>query len=345
MGAHQEEAMSLVTVRVLGWLVILHALSHAVLPLRGSLAPAMLIDDWVPAGLYTIAMVGFSAAGLGLLGLRPLDRAISPLLVVASALSLVAIGRLGDPTLTFGAVCDIALLLVGLWRARAGWPAHPSHGRVWHALALACGFAFLGYVAIATAIFPWHRTWGSTRAELLMPLPGDRADRNPAFELQHAVTIDAPPEQVWPWLVQLGQDRAGFYSYDWLERAAGADVHNVKQIRPEWQQRQVGDFVRATQPSYLGGVFGDPLGWRVSDLQPARAMVLENWGAFVLVPTGDGGTRFIVRSTFSQPGIPVWGAALEFMTFELPHFIMERRMMLTIKQLAERQGGIEAAAR
>jgi hypothetical protein len=337
--------MSLGVARVLGWLVIAHALSHAVLPLRGSLAPA-LIDDWVPAGLYAIAMIGFSAAGLGLLGLRPLDRAISPLLVAASALSLVAIVRLGDPGLRFGAACDIALLLTGLWRSYAGWPAHPSHGRVWHALALACGFAFLGYVAIATVMFPWHRTWGSTQAELLMPLPGDRADRNAAFELQHAVTIDAPPEQVWPWLVQLGQDRAGFYSYDWLERAFGADIDNVSQVRAEWQQRRAGDFVPATQRSYLGGLFGDePLGWRVADVRPAHALVLENWGAFVLVPTGDGGTRFIIRSTFSQPGIPVWAAALEFMTFELPHFIMERRMMLTIKTLAERHGGIDAAAR
>ena len=72
--------MSLALVRVLGWLVIAHGVSHAVLPLRGSLAPAMLIDDWIPAGLYAVGMVGFVAAGLGLLGLRPLDRAISPLL-------------------------------------------------------------------------------------------------------------------------------------------------------------------------------------------------------------------------------------------------------------------------
>ena len=57
-----------------------------------------------------------------------------------------------------------------------------------------------------------------------MPLPGDAEPRDLARELQHAVTIDAPADEVWAWLVQLGQDRAGFYSYDWLERAFGARV-------------------------------------------------------------------------------------------------------------------------
>lgn len=337
--------MRLNIVRALGWLVIAHGLSHAVLPLRGSMTPAFLIGDWVPVGLYMIGMVGFVAAGLGMLGLRPLDRAISPVLVVASGFSLVAITRLGDPGLWFGGAFDIVLMLVGLWRAYGGWPVHPSHGPAWHAIGLVCGFAFLSYVAVATTLWPWHRTWGSTRAELVMALPGDRDMRVPALEIQHAVTIDAPPDRVWPWLMQLGQDRAGFYSYEWLERAFGADVHNVLEIRPEWQLRQTGDFVRATQRGYLFGLFGPDLGWRVSALKPQRALVLSNWGAFVLLPTDDGQTRFIIRSTISSTTLPVWTSAFNFMTFELPHFIMQRRMMLSIKRLAERHVGVEARTR
>ena len=112
--------MTLWVVRVLGWLVIVHGLSHAVLPLRGSTAPALLIGDWVPVGLYVLAMVGFVVAGLGLLGLRPLDAAISPLLVLSSGLSLVAITRFGDPTLLAGGVVDVGLLIVGLWRGYGG---------------------------------------------------------------------------------------------------------------------------------------------------------------------------------------------------------------------------------
>ena len=337
--------MALGLVRVLGWLVIAHGLSHAVLPLRGSTAPALLIEDWVPVGLYMIGMIGFVVAGIGLLGLRPFDRVISPVLVLSSGLSLVAITRLGDSSLWVGGAFDVVLLFLGLWRAYSGWPAHPQHGRAWHLVGLACGFAFLGYVALVTVLWPWHRTWGSTRDELTMSLPGDEGPRTPAFEIQHAVTIDAPPEAVWPWLVQLGQDRAGFYSYDWLERAFGVDVRNVTEIRPEWQQRTAGDFVRATQPTYLAGVFGPNLGWRISDLQENHALVLEQWGAFVLVPTEDGRTRFIIRSTVTQPQFPVWAAGFEFLTFELAHFIMERRMMLGIKALAERRDQRRASAR
>ena len=326
--------MSLAVVRVLGWLVIAHGLSHAVLPLRGSIEPALLIGDWTPVVLYAVAMVGFVAAGLGLLGLRPLDVAISPVLVLASGLSLIAIVRFADPTLWFGGACDVILLSLGLWRAYGGWPQHPAHGRFWHAAGVGGGFALLLYVATSSFLYPWHRTWGSTQEELALSLPGDRPERHRALEIQHAVTIDAPPEDVWRWLAQLGQDRAGFYSYDWLERAFGAHVHNIRELRPEWQTVRAGDFVRATQPNYLG-LFAEPLGWRVTQADPGRVLVLENWGAFVLRPTRDNRTRFIIRSTISDRSIPVWASVLNMVTFQLPHFIMQRRMMLTIKELAE----------
>ena len=169
-----------------------------------------------------------------------------------------------------------------------------------------------------------------------MALPGDRTARTPRFEILHAVSIDAPPHEVWRWLVQLGQDRAGFYSYERLERLFGVDVHNVAEIRSEWQTRDAGDFVPATQNGYLGGLFGDRPGWTVDLVDRNRAMVLRYWGAFVLVPDGLGGTRFLIRSTISNDRIPAWAAALNFTAFELPHFIMQRRMMLNIKALTER---------
>jgi hypothetical protein len=113
------------------------------------------------------------------------------------------------------------------------------------------------------------------------------------------------------------------------------DVHNVHELRPEWQQRQAGDFVRAAQPDYLGGLFGDRVGWTVDAAEPGHALVLRYWGAFVLEPTADGRTRFLIRSTISNERIPAWAAAINFTAFELPHFIMQRRMMLNIKALAE----------
>ena len=335
--------MALGTVRLLGWLVIAHGLSHAVLPLRGSFAPALAVDDWTPAVLYGVGTVGFVAAGLGLLGLRPLDRAISPLLVLASGLSLVAIVRFADSSLWFGAACDVALLATGLWRAYGGWPSHPAHARIWHATGVLAGFGLLLYVAAASVMFPWHRSWGSTRDELAMALPGDPAIRDRALEIQHAVTIDASPSDVWAWLVQIGQDRAGFYSYDALERAVGADIHNVLAVRPEWQTRQAGDFVPAAQRGYLETFFPEGPGWNVSYVDPGRALVLENWGAFVLLPTTAGGTRFIIRSTISHRRIPVWASVFNMAAFQLPHFIMQRRMMLTIKTLAEQRQALTAA--
>ena len=73
----------------------------------------------------------------------------------------------------------------------------------------------------AAISLPWHRSWGVTDVERAAALPGDRSPRTPQLEIMHGVSIDAPPEAVWPWLVQIGQDRAGFYSYDWLERCFG----------------------------------------------------------------------------------------------------------------------------
>jgi len=134
--------------------------------------------------------------------------------------------------------------------------------------------------------------------------------------------------------VQLGQDRGGFYSYDWLERAVGDKVLNADRIHPEWQTLAAGDLVRATQPDYLGGVFGPDIGWRVVRLEPQRALVLGGWGAFVLEPK-DGYTRLIVRTRGNgKPNVAL--APFGLLVLEPAHFIMERRMLLGIKERAER---------
>ena len=334
--------MTLTMVRILGWLVIAHGLSHAVLPMRGSLAP-LLQGDWMPVALFGVSTVGFVAAGLGLLGMRPMERVISPLLVISSAWSLIALFCLGDPGLSIGAAFDVVLLLIGLWRGFSGWPAHPSHRRVWHVAALTAGFSLVAYVGVAAFTYPTHRTWGSTGAELAMSLPGDAEPRDRAFEVQHAVTINAPVEDVWVWLVQLGQDRAGFYSYDWVERAMGIDIRNVSEVRPEWQTLQAGDFVRGAQPGYMRAVFGDDHGWEVLEVTPEKLLILDRWGTFALQPTTDEHTRLIIRSTMSDRNSPVWKSAASLFGFQMPHFIMQRRMMLTIKALAEERSAIRAA--
>ena len=319
----------------LGLFIIAHGLAHAVLPLRGWIDPSTLNQNFMPFILYMVAVVGFTTAGLGILGLRPLTAIVQPALVLASAYSLIAIWSAGQSDLWWGVAVNPALLLVGATGADRYLPARTEHRGLFPKAVGAMGVAFVVYAASAVVLWPLHRSWGSAPAEHALALPGDRPDRNPALELQHAVTVNTAAEKVWPWLVQLGQDRAGFYSYDWLERAFGVDIHNTLEIKPEWQSRRVGERVRATQDDYLGGVLGRDLGWTVKEVEPGRALVLQQWGAFVLEPTVEGKTRFIIRTKVGDPSIPAWAAALDMMAFELPHFIMERRMMLRIKSLAE----------
>jgi hypothetical protein len=171
-----------------------------------------------------------------------------------------------------------------------------------------------------------------------MPVIGDPPLGESHYRIDHAITINAPADSVWPWLVQIGQDRGGFYSYDWLERAFGADIHNSDRIVPEWQERRVGDLVRVVQPAYLGGILGDSLGWNIDDIEPGRAIVLHGWGAFVLSPTGPNTTRMHIRTRGA--GVPTLsGVALTpvgLLVFEPAHFIMERAMLRGIKARAEK---------
>jgi hypothetical protein len=335
-----------------GILLICHALAHAVLPLRGIAVypwPGVWMSPFVPAFAailivsFSVALVALFAGGIAILGSRLLGRYTSGLVAVGLAASVLALVAGWSAASWWGLSLDAAIA-GGMIAARNTRLASvfldtPSAVSTWNLPRLmieTTALGLVGYIAIATALWPWHRTWGATETEQAMSLPGDPPDRDPSYELMHAVTIEARPDAVWPWLVQLGQDRAGFYSYDWLERLFQADVHNADEIRPEWQHRATGEFVRATQPDYLGGLFGRDLGWRITHFDPPKAMVLENWGAFVLEPTPDGGTRLLIRTRMGGPEAPVWGAGLTFAAFELPHFLMQRRMMLGIKERAER---------
>jgi hypothetical protein len=332
--------------------VLLHALAHAVLPLRGVLEyPPPTLSAAITVTAYSLALVTLFAAGLGLLGSRVFRPHVTRLMGVGLVSSFVALTWGWDPSAWWGLALDA--FLVGAFAAAVNTGVLPDvpepkgrkglFGRVRTVMADVIAVGLVGYVAIGTILWPWHRHWGTTPAERFLALPGDPVERNPKYELMHAVTIDAPPDVVWTWLVQIGQDRAGFYSYDWLERLFLADVHNVYEIRSEWQPRAVGDFVRAAPADYLGGLFGPEIGWRVTYLEPQRAMVLENWGAFVLEPGGSNRTRLLIRSSIGGPETPAWGAGLTFAFFELPHFIMERKMMLTIKECAENQA-VEVSA-
>jgi hypothetical protein len=95
-----------------------------------------------------------------------------------------------------------------------------------------------------------HRNWGAAPDEVAAVLPGDELVPDPAEQTTLAVSVDAPADEVWAWLVQIGQDRGGMYSYDALENLIGLDIHSTDEIREEWQHLAVGDRVVVVPEGY-----------------------------------------------------------------------------------------------
>jgi hypothetical protein len=176
-------------------------------------------------------------------------------------------------------------------------------------------------VAYLLGIRPWMRRWGATTEERGRPLPGDELVPDPAIDLTWSVTIDAPVEEVWPWLAQIGQDRGGFYSYAWLENLAGCQMENADRIHPEWQHREVGERVKL-HPA---------IGLELACFEPKHALVMDGWGSFVLEPLDGQRTRLISRSLVPRG----WAAVSYALFLEIPHFVMQRKMLLGIKERAE----------
>lgn len=193
-----------------------------------------------------------------------------------------------------------------------------AHGRRPPAWSAAGAGVTALYVAVAR---PWMRSWGATAAEKQRALPGDDPVPGHASQSTRAVTIAAAPTGVWPWLAQIGQDRGGFYSYEWLENLAGCRMRNAGRIHPEWQDRQVGETVLLHWAN----------GLELTRFEPPTVLALQGWGSFVLEPVDEGTTRLLARSRQAH-GPAGW---LYAVLMELPHFIMERRMLLGIKERAE----------
>ena len=174
--------------------------------------------------------------------------------------------------------------------------------------------AALGSVALIVYAGPvrrWMRSWGAEDEDATTTAP------------VHAIEVDAPPDQVWPWLAQLGQDRGGFYSYEWLENLAGCRMRNADRIHPEWQHRELGEKVML-----------HPLnGLSVSRFEPGHELALEGWGSFAVEALGEGRSRVVCRG---EPHENPLYAAYYVAFIELPHFLMERRMLLGIKERTER---------
>ncbi len=202
-------------------------------------------------------------------------------------------------------------------------------------------------------IHPWLMGWGATAEERAMALPGDESAGATVTWTTRAITIAATPAEVWPWLLQMGQDRGGFYSNDWLENLIGLNMHNASAIRPEWQHRELGDVVLLVPNGYLGGVAsravahdeGAPVGPKIW-LLTAPEVIADSPARFVLLPSG-AGTRLLLRESVESntPGGGAIGELVGRLLWDPAHFVMEQRMLRGIKERAEGQPLVSPLAR
>jgi hypothetical protein len=204
-------------------------------------------------------------------------------------------------------------------------------------LVLATGAAALGLQAVHA-----RRNWGATAEEAAASLPGDELVPAPAENTTLAVTVAAPPEEVWTWLVQMGQDRGGMYSYDRLENLIGLRIHSTDEIRPEWQHLAAGDRVVVVPQGY--GPMPAGYAFTVARVDPPRALVLRQappehpWNgvwSFHVVPAADGRCRLLARSRTEDA--PQLGLRMATRIGEPVTLVMTRRMLHGIKQRAERR--------
>lgn len=205
-----------------------------------------------------------------------------------------------------------------------------------------------GALAVLYAARRYYRNWGTTKEECSRSMPGDELTTGPFVQTTEAVWIDAPPKSVWPWLVQMGQDRGGIYTFETLENLVGLQYHNADEIHPEWQHLAPGDAVRLARKGWLG--LRDGLTLEVVDVIDQHWIVLRAtsprhlcdmvW-SFTVTPHGDDRCRLLirVRTALRHPGqvliTEILGPAISFIT---------RGVLLGIKRRAQGHHQAEVSA-
>jgi hypothetical protein len=184
------------------------------------------------------------------------------------------------------------------------------------------GLAFVVYLLL---IRPWQLRWGATDEEISRHMSGDELVLNPTFNATRAVTIEATPEEIWPWLVQMGYGRAGFYGYDLIENLGSKrGLHSAKSILPELQQLAVGD----EMPISILATYV------IHAMEPNQFLVWadakEGGGAFSwgLYPINESHTRLILRFRFRHSWI-------DWLLTDWADHVAVRKMLLGVKDRVE----------
>lgn len=184
-------------------------------------------------------------------------------------------------------------------------------------------------VAVASRYRAWHLSWGATFDEVVGPMPGDDLLDRAHFVATRAVSISAPPDRVWPWLVQVGFGRAGFYSYDLLDNLGRSSAHT---ILDDFQSPTVGDVAAPMSSSD-----DERTAFRVAILDEPRSLLWtkpDSTWSWRLTPEEAGGTRLVTRLKARYDRGPLLPVTVFLM--ELGDFPMMRRMLLGIAERAER---------
>ena len=183
----------------------------------------------------------------------------------------------------------------------------------------------------------WHLTWGASDLEVAAKMPGDDLLGAAAFTATRAITVEAPPEDVWPWLVQVGFHRAGFYSYDWLDNLGRESARVILQ---DYQEPRLGD---------LAAPMADPANertaFRVAFVEPPTVLVWakpdSTWAWELQAQCGGRRTRLITRLKARYEFGPM--LPLTVLLMEVADFPMMRRMLLGLSERAESSAGAKGA--
>ncbi len=189
------------------------------------------------------------------------------------------------------------------------------------------GVVLLVVVLGALALRPFYLNWGATAEDRGRAMPGDLS----GTRWTRAIDIGATPEQIWPWLVQFGQGRGGWYSYDWLENLLGFDIHTAPGVVPEYQNPQLGEKICMSATFCVSAVsVMEPyqwFGWQAKD-DTGKPIWSFTFGLFPLDSTH---TRLVVRESFDPIGMPVAATT----ALEIPDAVMVQKMLSTLKDRAE----------
>jgi hypothetical protein len=202
------------------------------------------------------------------------------------------------------------------------------------------GAGLVAALACSAPARHWYLTYGATEQEAVRGMPGDDLMPDPDLISTRAISIDAPPAAVWPWLVQLGSGRGGAYTYDWIENLFGLGMHSAAEILPQFQDLAVGDVLP------LGP---DGPGMRVEICDTDRTLAFRSedhrWVWTFGLSADQGGTRLVSRNRIATPDAALARRLVNRVIMEPGSLIMERKMLRGIKQRAEAHPSLPAGRR